>query len=63
MEMTGVDDDEAGFGHGGRATPGDYWGEDSAILPACDPDNIDRGVLARALHPSVTGSKNPALLP
>jgi hypothetical protein len=24
MEMTGVDDDEAGFGHGDRATPSDY---------------------------------------
>jgi len=24
MEMTGVDDNEAGVGHGGRATPRDY---------------------------------------
>jgi hypothetical protein len=26
MEMTGIDDNEAGIGHGGRATPRDYDG-------------------------------------
>jgi hypothetical protein len=34
MEMTGIDDNETGFGHGRRATPSGYTGEkDSAILP------------------------------
>jgi len=33
MEMTRIDDNEAGFGHGRRATPSGYEGDDSAILP------------------------------
>src|SRR5215472_11033471 len=32
MEMTRIDDNEAGFGHGRRATPSGYEGDDSAIL-------------------------------
>src|SRR5207253_605359 len=33
MEMTGIDDNEAGIGHGGRATPRDY-DDDPAIAAA-----------------------------
>src|SRR5215471_18086074 len=47
MEMTGIDDNEANFGHGRRATPRGHGGEDRTILP---PSAIRQYRLRRALR-------------
>src|SRR5215469_6302643 len=45
MEMTRIDDNEAGFGHGRRATPSGYEGDDSAILLPSAIRQYRRGAL------------------
>jgi hypothetical protein len=34
VEMTGIDDNEAGVGHGGRATPRDHGGDGTIMTPS-----------------------------